>query len=382
MKLLSEASRLRMDPQKRREIWAAVEREMAHPRLSRRSWRWERLIGPGTAAALMVGVCGGTLILLFHHPVIGQKQAFSSAENGTAMATSGPNATKAASAAGIGATASEENAAAAQDEKVQASGGILPGNTTPDAITLDDIRRYYQEQPTLSGRPVQVVSVHPYPAYHAIIVETRWDPTLFSEFDWWDLRTGRHFPLAGRSYEVQLEQVASPEQVVLRATGRYSETPGIDFPYDVYAERPDAESDFTVTRKPARLPVSESVSFGDGKVEAAAEVTSTSDAITIIFQPLPGLEGPFMAGAFGAPKMRTEYAADRREMTIHFASTQATVASAVLAKVHNAYVDGVSARKNGSEWELILHLTDKARFYTASVEHHTQASVTFAFSSE
>lgn len=247
-----------------------------------------------------------------------------------------------------------------------------------DKMTIDDINNYYAN----SAQPKSsILNIKSYSKYHAVIVESHINvPNLIEpdDFEWWDMRTGKHFVLVGRPTYAQLKQVISADEVVFLASGKNAETPEMSFPYYIYDKRTNTNSDFTPVRKPAYFPLENSFSFGDSKVEAVSKVTASTDSVEMNFAPLNN-NGGFYAGSTGAPETNTMYLKNQNEMMLRFQKTKLTVNTAELQTLHNAFVQNVSAHMNGTELDVTLHLTHKAKFYTVSVDHSNHPSLTIFF---
>ena len=139
--------------------------------------------------------------------------------------------------------------------QVTANNPTTSRTVTPnDKITIADIKSYYAKtaQPASS-----ILNITSYPKYNAVIVESHINvPNLKepNDFEWWNLKTGKHFVLAGRPTYAQLQQVTSADEVVFLASGKNAETPQVSFPYYIYDRRTNTNSDFTRNFKPAFFP--------------------------------------------------------------------------------------------------------------------------------
>lgn len=332
---LSVASNVRMSTHKQQEIWSSIELQMEQASPLKSSKRRTTIIGTSAAAVAAVAILSGTLITVSHR--------------GSPTSPSGQS------------LANQNN--------------MGKSTTQGHKITVDDIKKYYAQ------KNLRILSTKFYPTYHAVIVESNIDPTIANDFDWWDMNTGQQYILAGRPFYMQLEQVLSADEVVFLASGDDISS-DVGFPYYIDAKRPNPNSQFTTTDKTAFFPVDTKVSFGDHKVEVVSKVTASSAGVAMGFAPIKGYEGDFAAGSYGAPQTTTSYIADKHEMVIRFKVTKLSVNAAELQGVHNAFVNSVSAQMSGTDLEVILHLSDKAKFYTGKVDNVVHPNVIFTFTSQ
>ena len=100
------------------------------------------------------------------------------------------------------------------------------------------------------------------------------------------------------------------------------------------------------------------------------------------FAPLKNDNGSFYAGSTGAPETRTVYLKNQNETVLRFQKTNLTASPAELQTLHNAFVQSVSAHLNGTELDVTLHLTQKSKFYSVSVNHSNHPSLTISFATQ
>ena len=177
-------------------------------------------------------------------------------------------------------------------------------------------------------------------------------------------------------YEVKLVQIKDENHIIFEADGTTSINMFSVFPFLIecrrFVEVAGVDGEFLAFESPRYFPVSEpSSANGKGIPMFVTDMRVTMDGVGLLFGPVEGKEAEFYAATAFIPSTHIAYKQDAHELVVRLSNTAIGTAlreSWNDRRLDNYYIQSCTYHERNDYTEIVVGLTDAARFYHAKVD--------------